>query len=149
MIAYAEEGATDDDLIEFKNTYIAEKKKATPKSDSTAQNQKSASETNIGSLDGVGSNGFPAIDVNLGVPGLKPDLKTVEQLANPPKIKQKEIKTPKDLRLANETDFKEMQKQGIAPPNSELTNPSSLKILPPQIKNYLKMDNTDYLMIIL
>ena len=85
MIAYAEEGATDDDLIEFKNTYIAEKKKTTPKSDSTIPSKNSESVQKVGSLDGVGSNGFPAIDKNLGVPGLKPDLKTVDQLANPPK----------------------------------------------------------------
>jgi len=57
------------------------------KKDSTSQNQKLDSGTTTGSLDGVGSNGFPAIDVNLGVPGLKPELKTVEQLANPPKSK--------------------------------------------------------------
>lgn len=68
---------------EFESKVAPLKKK--DKSDVTATPQKSVSETSTGSLDGVGSNGFPAIDKNLGVPGLKPDLKTVEQLANPPK----------------------------------------------------------------
>ena len=63
------------------------KKKESTESTSTAQPKNSESVQTIGSLDGVGSNGFPSIDVNLGVPGLKPDLKTVEQLANPPKSK--------------------------------------------------------------
>jgi len=73
-------------------TYEDFESKITPlkkkdKSDVTAQDPKLVSETSTGSLDGVGSNGFPAIDKNLGVPGLKPDLKTVDQLANPPKSK--------------------------------------------------------------
>jgi len=73
-------------------TYEDFESKITPlkkkdKSDVTATPQKLVSETSTGSLDGVGSNGFPAIDQNLGVPGLKPDLKTVDQLANPPKSK--------------------------------------------------------------
>jgi len=61
------------------------KKKESTESTSTIPENNSESVQTIGSLDGVGSNGFPAIDQNLGVPGLKPDLKTVEQLANPPK----------------------------------------------------------------
>jgi len=113
-------------VVESENSFVPPsdavvlKKKESSESTSTTQPKNSESLQTIGSSGTVGSNGFPSIDQNLGVPGLKPDLKTVEQLANPPKIKQKEIKTPKDLRLANETDFKEMQKQGIAPPNSEL-----------------------------
>ena len=63
------------------------KKKESTESTSTSQEKNLESVQTVGSLDGVGSNGFPAIDVNLGVPGLKPDLKTVEQLANPPKSK--------------------------------------------------------------
>ena len=84
-------GGSNEDIDKMASDYTSmfsdEALKKKEKSDSTAQNQKSASETNIGSLDGVGSNCFPAIDQNLGVPGLKPDLKTVEQLANPPKSK--------------------------------------------------------------
>ena len=76
------------------------------KKDSTAPNQKLDSETSTGSSDGVGSNGFPAIDVNLGVPGLKPDLKTVEQLANPPKPKQSEVKIPEKRGFASEVFHK-------------------------------------------
>lgn len=53
MIAYAEEGATDADLIEFKNTYVAEKKKATAQSNATSTPQKSVSGTPTGSSGGV------------------------------------------------------------------------------------------------
>jgi len=63
------------------------KKKESTESTSTIQESNGDSVQTIGSSGTVGSNGFPAIDVNLGVPGLKPDLKTVEQLANPPKSK--------------------------------------------------------------
>lgn len=55
MIAYAEEGASDDDLIEFKNTYVAEKKKGIAKSEPASTPQKSVSETPIGSSGGVNS----------------------------------------------------------------------------------------------
>jgi len=63
------------------------KKKESTESTSTIPTNNLESVQSDGSLDGVGSNGFPAIDKNLGVPGLKPDLKTVDQLANPPKSK--------------------------------------------------------------
>jgi len=63
------------------------KKKESTESTSTIQENNGDSVQEIGSSGTVGSNGFPAIDKNLGVPGLKPDLKTVEQLANPPKSK--------------------------------------------------------------
>lgn len=56
------------------------KKKESTELPSTAPMENTESVQKVGSLDGVGSNGFPAIDQNLGVPGLKPDLKTVEQL---------------------------------------------------------------------
>jgi len=80
-------------VVESKNTFVPPsdaivlKKKESTESTSTTQEKNLESVQTVGSLDGVGSNGFPAIDVNLGVPGLKPDLKTVEQLANPPKSK--------------------------------------------------------------
>ena len=63
------------------------KKKEPAESTSTTPEKNLESVQKVGSSDIIGSNGFPAIDVNLGVPGLKPDLKTVEQLANPPKSK--------------------------------------------------------------
>ena len=63
------------------------KKKESTESTSTIQESNGDSVQKIGSSGTVGSNGFPAIDQNLGVPGLKPDLKTVDQLANPPKSK--------------------------------------------------------------
>ena len=82
-------GGSNEDVEKMASDYTSlfsdEALKKKDKSDVTATPQKLVSETSTGSLDGVGSNGFPAIDKNLGVPGLKPDLKTVEQLANPPK----------------------------------------------------------------
>lgn len=63
------------DAIEIKKKEPTESTFTTP-----AKNLESVQR--VGSSDGVGSNGFPSIDVNLGVPGLKPNLKTVEQLAN-------------------------------------------------------------------
>lgn len=63
------------------------KKKEPTESTSTTPEKSLESVQKVGSSDIIGSNGFPAIDQNLGVPGLKPDLKTVEQLANPPKSK--------------------------------------------------------------
>lgn len=97
---------------EFESKVAPLKKK--DKSDFTATPQKSASETSIGSSGTVGSNGFPAIDQNLGVPGLKPDFKTVDQLANPPKSKQKIEKTPKKEDTSLFDYLKESLDNGIA-----------------------------------
>lgn len=84
-------GGSNEDVEKMASDYTSlfsdEALKKKDNSDVTAQTQKSVSETSTGFSDGVGSNGFPAIDQNLGVPGLKPNLKTVEQLVNPPKSK--------------------------------------------------------------
>jgi len=79
------------------------KKKESTESTSTTQEKNGDSVQTVGSLDGVGSNGFPAIDQNLGVPGLKPDLKTVEQLANPPKSKST-IQSIKEFKKTSEKE---------------------------------------------
>ena len=70
MIIYAEEGASDDDLIDFKNNYVAEKKKVTEKSNGIVPNKKSDSETPIGSSAGKNTNGFPKVDTNSVAPGM-------------------------------------------------------------------------------
>lgn len=93
-------GGSNEDVEKMASDYTSlfsdEALKKKDNSDVTATAPKLDSETSTGSSDIIGSNGFPAIDQNLGVPGLKPDLKTVEQLANPPKSKattqQKETK---------------------------------------------------------
>lgn len=84
------------------------KKKESTESTSTIRKSSGDSVQTIGSSGTVGSNGFPAIDVNLGVPGLKPDFKTVDQLANPPKSKQETqpIKPVKERGFASELFYK-------------------------------------------
>lgn len=103
MIAYAEEGASDDDLIEFKNTYVAEKKKATPKSELASTPQKSGSGTPTGSS---GGKGFPKIDTNSVAPGLG--------------VQPKVSVAKKTFRLPTVNDEVEMQRRGITPPPSEI-----------------------------
>jgi hypothetical protein len=56
LTKYAEEGASDADLKEFRNTFITQKKKGTPLPESTAPPQKLDSETPTGSSVGVKPN---------------------------------------------------------------------------------------------
>jgi len=70
---YANEGASDEDLRVFRETFISTKKKSTPKENeyfSIAPNAKSVSVQNTGSLDGKATQGFPQIDTNSVAPGM-------------------------------------------------------------------------------
>ncbi|MGZ9736531.1 LPD38 domain-containing protein [Flavobacterium sp. GNP002] len=70
---YANEGASDEDLRVFRETFISTKKKSTPKENeyfSIAPNTKSVSEPKAGSLGGKATQGFPQIDTNSVAPGM-------------------------------------------------------------------------------
>jgi len=100
MIAYAEEGATDADLIEFKNTYVAEKKKGTAQSTPISTPPKSVSGTPTGSSGGVN----PAFKSS--IPSPIPDFNSMESVKKP-------IEKLKNPPVKEDTSFFDYLKEGL------------------------------------
>lgn len=104
MINYANEGASDEDLIEFKNTFISEKKKAIPQSVATATPPKLGSGTSTGSSGGVN----PAFKST--IPSPIPDFNSMKSV----KSEKKPLQKPAILDDKKETSFYDYLKENLS-----------------------------------